>query len=48
MEMKKRPIPVVIVSIVFILTGCIGFIYHFNELFEPNYKLYELIWVLLL
>src|SRR5687768_16171964 len=46
--MKNRPIPVIIVSIVFILTGCIEFIYHFNELFEPNDKLYESIWVLLI
>ena len=46
--MKNRPIPVIIVSIVFILAGCIGFIYHVRELFEPNDKLYELIWVLLL
>jgi hypothetical protein len=43
---KKRPIPVIIVSIVFILTGCIGFIYHLNELFEANDKLYEPILVL--
>ena len=46
--MKNRPIPVIIVSIVFILAGSIGFIYHFNELFEPNDELYEPIWVLLL
>ena len=46
--MKNRPIPVIIVSILFILTGCIGFSYHIKEFFEPNDKLYELIWVLLL
>ena len=46
--MKKRPIPVIIVSILFILTGCIGFSYHVKEFFEPNAKLCELIWVLLL
>jgi uncharacterized membrane protein len=46
--MKNRPIPVVIVSILFILTGSIGFVYHFKEFFEPHDKLYELIWVLVL
>ncbi len=46
--MKNRPIPVIIVSILFILTGCIGFIYHVKEFFEPNIKQYELVWVLLL
>src|SRR5688572_30261125 len=46
--MKKRPVPVIIVSIVFILAGCVGFIYHFNELFEANGKLYESILVLLI
>jgi hypothetical protein len=46
--MKNRPIPVIIVSILFILAGCIGFSYHVKEFFEPNVKLYELIWVLLL
>jgi hypothetical protein len=46
--MKNRPIPVVIVSILFILTGCIGFVYHFKEFFESHDKLYELIWVLVL
>ena len=46
--MKNRPVPVIIVSILFILTGCIGFIYHFNDLFEPNDKLHEPIWVLVI
>jgi hypothetical protein len=46
--MKNRPIPVIIVSVLFILTGCIGFIYHVKEFFEPIDKLYELIWVLVL
>jgi hypothetical protein len=44
--MKNRPIPVIIVSILFILTGCIGFAYHIKDFFEPNDKPYELIWVL--
>ena len=46
--MKNRPIPVIIVSILFILTGCIGFFYHVKEFFEPNNNLYELVLVLLL
>lgn len=46
--MKNRPIPVIIVSILFILTGCIGFAYHVKEFFEPNDNLYELVWVLLI
>jgi hypothetical protein len=46
--MKNRPIPVILVSFLFILTGCIGFIYHVKEFFEPNNKLYELIWVLVI
>jgi hypothetical protein len=46
--MKNRPVPVIIVSILFILTGCIGFIYHVKEFFEPYDSLYELIWVLVL
>lgn len=46
--MKNRPIPVIVVSIVFILTGCIGVIYHFNELFEVDNELSEPILVLLI
>jgi hypothetical protein len=46
--MKGRPIPVIVVSVLFILTGCIGFIYHTKDLFEPNYVLSEVIWILIL
>src|SRR5918993_343504 len=46
--MKNRPIPVLIVSILFILAGCIGFVYHFSELFELNENLYGPILVLLI
>jgi hypothetical protein len=45
--MKNRPVPVIIVSILFILTGCIGLTYHFKELFEPNARLSEIAFVLL-
>ena len=41
--MKKRPVSVIIVSVLFILVGCIGFAYHVKEL---SGKQYETIWVL--
>jgi hypothetical protein len=34
--MKKRPIPVIIVSVLFILAGASGLVYHFKEIHEPN------------
>jgi len=46
--MKNRPLPVIIVSILFILAGCVGFVYHVREFSEPNNNLYELIWILIL
>lgn len=46
--MKNRPIPVVIVAVLFILVGCIGFVYHIQELFTSDYKLYQIILILLL
>jgi hypothetical protein len=30
--MGKRPVPVLIVAVVYLLVGVIGFVYHFNEL----------------
>ena len=45
--MKGRPVPVVIVSILFILVGCAGFVYHVNEIFELQNR-YETIWILFL
>ena len=44
--MKNRPIAVIIVSVLFILTGCFGIANHIKDFFEPNGKLSELIWVL--
>lgn len=41
--MKKRPIPIIIVSVLFILVGCMGFASHVQEL--PG-KPYETMWVL--
>jgi len=46
--MKNRPLPVIIVAILFIAAGCVGFVYHFKEFFEPNAKVYDLIWIELL
>ena len=43
--MKGRPIPVIIVSAMFIIAGCVGFVYHLKELFDPNINLYEILWV---
>ena len=46
--MKNRPIPVILVAILFILAGSAGFIYHFKEVFEPHAGQVELAWVLFL
>jgi hypothetical protein len=46
--MKNRPLPVIIVSILFILAGCIGFAYHLHELFAIDNNLIEAIWILFL
>ena len=46
--MKNRPLPVIIVAILFIAAGCVGFVYHFKEFFEPNAEVYDLIWIELL
>ena len=43
--MKNRPLPVSIVSILFIIVGCVGFVYHLKEFSAPNAKLYELLWI---
>jgi uncharacterized membrane protein len=46
--MKGRPLPVIMVSLLFILTGCVGFVYHLNDFVKPDENRYELIWVLFL
>jgi hypothetical protein len=43
--MKNRPWPVIIVSMLFIIAGLTGLIYHFREFFEPDVKLPELVFV---
>ncbi|CAN5553583.1 hypothetical protein BH10BAC2_BH10BAC2_40790 [soil metagenome] len=46
--MKKCPVPVIIVAILFILTGCMGFVYHFKDLANAGISVYESTWVLFL
>jgi hypothetical protein len=45
--MKNRPVPVIIVAVLFILVGCAGFVYHVKEIFELKNQ-YETIWILFL
>lgn len=45
--MKSRPITIIIVSVLFILTGSFGIATHIKDFFEPDGKLPELLWVLL-
>src|SRR5215831_3732678 len=45
--MKKVPLPVIIVSVLFILTGCVGITYHIRDLASNN-NIYESIGVLFL
>jgi len=47
LPMKGRPLPVVIVAVLFILAGVIGFFYHLQELLDPT-NLNETVWILLL
>lgn len=39
--MKNCPLPVLIVAILLILAGVVGFIYHLQDFADPNQKLYE-------
>jgi len=41
--MKNRPLPVIIVSALFIIAGCVGFIYHIKDFYAPNVQLNGLI-----
>ena len=38
--MKNRPLPVLIVAILFLIAGLVGFSYHITDFFEPGEKLY--------
>ncbi len=46
--MKNRPLSVIIVSILFILAGCVGFAYHVKELSDSNLNQSETLWILFL
>src|SRR6478609_4407569 len=48
MNMKNKPLPVIIVSILFILVGCVGFIYHLKDFNEPGNNMYEYLLILFL
>ena len=42
----NRPLPVIIVSALFILTGSVGIANSIKDFLEPNDKLYQLVWIL--
>ena len=44
--MKNRPLPVIVVALLFIIAGCVGLLYHANEYIERSAVKYELVWVL--
>jgi hypothetical protein len=44
--MKNRPVAVIIVSVMFILTGSLGIAAHIKDFSQPNSDLSELTWVL--
>lgn len=46
--MKRRPLSVILVAVLFILAGGVGFVYHAKDVFEQSSMNYELIWILLL
>ncbi len=46
--MKKRPLPVVLVAMLYIVMGCIGFVYHLTDLAEPDISTAESVLVLCL
>ena len=46
--MKSPPLSIIVVSVLFIVTGCVGVAYHVQDYFEPRDKLVDLIWVLFL
>lgn len=43
--MKPRPLPVIVVSLLFITVGAVGFVYHFKEFFTSDTRLPEFIWI---
>lgn len=47
MKILNRPIPVVVVSALFILTGILGIVTHINDFRNPNIAAPELVWALI-
>ncbi len=45
--MKKRPVAVTIVAILFILAGIVGIAYHVTEFSQPDINRTGLVWVLI-
>jgi hypothetical protein len=43
--MQSRPWPVIVVCLLFMIAGGVGFIYHFTEMFESGDGMKEAIWV---
>src|ERR1700750_937531 len=46
--MKGRPLSIIVVSILFMITGIAGFIYHIKDFAEPGAKPLEITGVLML
>jgi hypothetical protein len=46
--MKSRPLPILVVAILFIIVGLVGFLTHIKDFFEPSEKLYVTLLVQLL
>jgi hypothetical protein len=47
MTWKKRPLSVIIISCVYIVTGAMGFAYHFTEFMAPNPFQYDIVGIAL-
>jgi hypothetical protein len=47
-NMKSRPLPILVVAIVFIIVGLVGFLNHIKGFFEPGEKLYATLLIQLL
>ena len=46
--MRKPPVSVILVAVLFMLAGMIGFIYHLKEIYTPIIDHKEIVWVLLI
>ena len=46
--MKSRPLPVLVVAILFLVAGLFGFLSHIKDFFEPDTELYVVLLVQLL